>query len=166
MLEESSNTVAAYWSNVLKTIEPTVVQIFHHIEAVFVSATKQIIREFCSPRSCLETIIMIMSTCGVPEFLYARQQELMQSPYYAHTQNMTQDLDRFYKDLMQNDFLTNFKKYCLLLYDVIKAKYYPLIPFGEYCARFLNAGARANSIGILYDGRNDAGAGLIRRGKR
>lgn len=46
MLEESSNTVAAYWSNVLKTIEPTVVQIFHHIEAVFVSATKHVIREF------------------------------------------------------------------------------------------------------------------------
>lgn len=46
MLEESSNTVAAYWSNVLKTIEPTVVQIFHHIEAVFVSATKQVIRTF------------------------------------------------------------------------------------------------------------------------
>lgn len=45
MLEESSNTVAAYWSNVLKTIEPTVVQIFHHIEAVFVSATKHVIRE-------------------------------------------------------------------------------------------------------------------------
>jgi hypothetical protein len=48
MLEESSNTVAAYWSNVLKTIEPTVVQIFHHIEAVFVTATKQVIRKFLS----------------------------------------------------------------------------------------------------------------------
>lgn len=46
MLEESSNTVAAYWGNVLKTIEPTVLQIFHHIEAVFVSATKQVIRKF------------------------------------------------------------------------------------------------------------------------
>lgn len=46
MLEESSNTVAAYWSNVLKTIEPTVVQIFHHIEGVFVSATKHVIREY------------------------------------------------------------------------------------------------------------------------
>jgi len=45
MLEESSNTVAAYWSNVLKTIEPTVVQVFHHVEAVFVSATKQVIRK-------------------------------------------------------------------------------------------------------------------------
>lgn len=45
MLEESSNTVAAYWGNVMKTIEPTVVQIFHHIEAVIVSASKQIIRE-------------------------------------------------------------------------------------------------------------------------
>ncbi|XP_060856834.1 uncharacterized protein LOC132934536 [Metopolophium dirhodum] len=106
MLEESSNTVAAYWSNVLKTIEPTVVQIFHHIEAVFVSATKHVI-----------------------QFLYARQQELMQSPYYAHTQNMTQDLDKFYKDLMQNDLFTNLKKYCTILYDVIKTKYYPLIPF-------------------------------------
>lgn len=66
------------------------------------------------------------------EFLYARQQELMQSPYYAHTQNMTHDLDRFYKDLMQNDFLTNFKKYTVMLYDIVKTKYYPLIPFGEY----------------------------------
>lgn len=45
ILEESSNTVAAYWSNVLKTIEPTVLQIFHHIEAVFVSAFKQVIRK-------------------------------------------------------------------------------------------------------------------------
>jgi len=66
------------------------------------------------------------------EFLYARQQELMQSPYYAHTQNITQDLDRFYKDLMQNDLFTNLKKYCTILYDVIKTKYYPLIPFGKY----------------------------------
>jgi len=60
----------------------------------------------------------------------------MQSPYYAHTQNMTQDLDKFYKDLMQNDFLTNFKKYCLMLYDVIETRYYPLIPFGEYLTGF------------------------------
>ncbi|XP_025406452.1 uncharacterized protein LOC112680523 [Sipha flava] len=106
MLEESSNTVAAYWSNVLKTIEPTVVQIFHHIEAVFVTATKQVI-----------------------QFLYARQQELMLSPYYTQTQNMTQDLDKFYKDLMHNDVLTNLKKYTTMLYDVIKTRYYPLIPF-------------------------------------
>ncbi|VVC30431.1 Hypothetical protein CINCED_3A001550 [Cinara cedri] len=106
MLEESSDTVAAYWGNVLKTIEPTVVQIAHHVEAVFVTATKQVI-----------------------QFLYARQQELMQSPYYAHTQNMTQDLDKFYKDLMQNDFLTNMKKYSGILYELIKSKYYPLIPF-------------------------------------
>jgi len=70
------------------------------------------------------------------EFLYARQQELMQSPYYAHTQNMTQDLDRFYKDLMQNDLFTNLKKYCTILYDVIKTKYYPLIPFGKYSTRY------------------------------
>jgi len=60
----------------------------------------------------------------------------MQSPYYAHTQNMTQDLDRFYKDLMQNDLFTNLKKYCTILYDVIKAKYYPLIPFGKYSTRY------------------------------
>jgi len=72
------------------------------------------------------------------EFLYARQQELMQSPYYAHTQNMTQDLDRFYKDLMQNDLFTNLKKYCTILYDVIKSKYYPLIPFGEYLTILLS----------------------------
>ncbi|XP_050528812.1 uncharacterized protein LOC126898616 isoform X2 [Daktulosphaira vitifoliae] len=108
MLEESSNTVAGYWSNVMKTIEPTVLQIFHHIESVFVSAFQKVI-----------------------QFLYARQQELMQSPYYAQTQNMTQDLDKFYKDLMQNDFLTNLKKYSTMLYNLFKARYYPLIPFAN-----------------------------------
>lgn len=55
----------------------------------------------------------------------------MQSPYYAQTQNMTQDLDKFYKDLMQNDFLTNLKKYSTMLYNLFMARYYPLIPFGE-----------------------------------
>lgn len=55
----------------------------------------------------------------------------MQSPYYAHTQNMTQDLDKVYQDLMHNDFLTNLKKYSSMLFEVIKTRYYPLIPFGK-----------------------------------
>jgi len=75
---------------------------------------------------------LTLLVCGTTEFLYARQQELMQSPYYAHTQNMTQDLDKMYEDLMRNDFFTNFKKYSKMLYDLIETKYYPLIPFGKY----------------------------------
>jgi len=87
----------------------------------------------------MNIIFLLIRIYDTTEFLYARQQELMQSPYYAHTQNMTQDLDKFYKDLMQNDLFTNLKKYCTILYDVIKSKYYPLIPFGEYSTLSLSS---------------------------
>lgn len=55
----------------------------------------------------------------------------MDSPYFNKVSNFTQDLDRLYKDIMQNDAITNIKKYSALLWAFLKDKYFKLVPFSK-----------------------------------
>lgn len=55
----------------------------------------------------------------------------MESPYFNKVSNFTQDLDRLYKNIMQNDLITNVKIYSELLWNFLKDRYFKLVPFSN-----------------------------------
>lgn len=100
--------VTTYWKKMLQNIEPTIVKLAHYVEYTIGSVSKEVFN-----------------------FLYKRTSELTDSPYFNRVSKFAQDLDRLYKDLMKNDALTNIKKYSLIAWEVIKEKYFKLVPFGK-----------------------------------
>ncbi|CAH1394070.1 unnamed protein product [Nezara viridula] len=104
---DTVNIIYNYWTKTLKVIEPTFIQFAHHTETVFWEGSKKIL-----------------------EFLYARQSELLSSPVFMKNKNFTKNLDVFYEDITNNDFLTNLKKYTKMLIDLIREQYFSAVPFG------------------------------------
>lgn len=66
-----------------------------------------------------------------PDFFYKRTNELVESPYFNKVSNLTQDLDKFYKDLVQNDVYTNIKIYSDMMWNFLKDRYFKLVPFSN-----------------------------------
>lgn len=64
-------------------------------------------------------------------FLYNKTQEIAESPYFTKVTNFTQDLDTLYKDFVQNDIITNTKKYGSIVIRFVKEKFFRLVPFGR-----------------------------------
>lgn len=105
---QASISLSQYWSRMLRIIEPTFIQVVHHVETVFWQGSKKFI-----------------------EFLYQRQSAILSSSYFAKDSNFSKDLDKFYKDLTKKDFLTNVKTYTSLVWNNMKTKYFADIPFGN-----------------------------------
>lgn len=63
--------------------------------------------------------------------MYNKTQEIAESPYFTKVSNFTQDLDTLYKDLVQNDIITNTKKYGAIVIRFVKEKFFRLVPFGR-----------------------------------
>lgn len=105
---QASISISQYWSRTLRVIEPTFIQVIHHVETVFWKGSKKFI-----------------------EFLYQRQSAILSSSFFAKDSNFSKDLDKFYKDLTKQDFVTNLKKYASLILNNMKNKYFAEIPFGN-----------------------------------
>ncbi|PSN49824.1 hypothetical protein C0J52_08839 [Blattella germanica] len=96
------------WYNFLQKIEPTFIKFIHYLESVVWKASQEIL-----------------------DFLYERKNDVMESPYFSKIYELSQDLDKFYKDIKKNDLITNIRKYTKILYDFLREKYFSMVPFGN-----------------------------------
>lgn len=102
------NMLSNYWKKMLQNIEPTIIRILHYVETTLWNASKEVF-----------------------DFFYKRTNELVESPYFNKVSNFTQDLDKFYKDIMQNDVHTNIKIYSEMFWNFLKDRYFKLVPFSN-----------------------------------
>lgn len=108
MWKKMTDVITSYWQRMLQNIEPSVIKLAHYAEAM----TWHIGHEVFS-------------------FLYNKTQEIAESPYFTKVTNFTQDLDTLYKDFVQNDIITNTKKYGSIVIRFVKEKFFRLVPFGR-----------------------------------
>ncbi|XP_053620364.1 uncharacterized protein Apoltp [Plodia interpunctella] len=104
----ATTRLSNYWQELLKSIEPLFFKMLHYTESFVVTIWR-----------------------GVMDFFYNRTQELTDSPYFNYVSTFGQEMDKIYKDLMNNDVLTNIKKYSRKLFDNIWAKLEKYIPFKD-----------------------------------
>lgn len=102
------NMLSSYWKKMLQNIEPTIIRMLHYLETTLWDASKEIF-----------------------DFFYKRTNELVESPYFNKVSNFTQDLDKLYKDIMQNDVHTNIRIYSEMLWNFLKDRYFKLVPFSN-----------------------------------
>lgn len=113
--------------------EPTFIEIIHHIDSTFWASTRKLIgtiwylpiRLLCSSK---HRVIFEFLT----DFIYARKDELLNSPYVLRSANFTQKLDAIYKDFSKNDIVTNMKKYIGVIFDAVYEYYFSQIPFRKF----------------------------------
>lgn len=103
-----TETIQSYWERALQNIQPSIMKLINYLENMTWSVSKEIF-----------------------DFLYERTDEFVKSPYFNQFYNITHDFDRLYKDLMENDAITNIRKYSVLTYKFLKEKYFKLVPFGK-----------------------------------
>ncbi|XP_060807756.1 uncharacterized protein LOC106135284 [Amyelois transitella] len=108
----ATTRLSKYWQELLKSIEPLFFKILHYTESFVVTIWH-----------------------GVMDFFYKRTQDLTDSPYFNYVSTFGQEMDKIYKDLMNNDYLTNIKKYSRKLFDVIWGKLEKYIPFKDEIAQ-------------------------------
>ncbi|XP_055713060.1 uncharacterized protein LOC129807664 isoform X2 [Phlebotomus papatasi] len=103
-----TDMLASYWKKILQNIEPSIIKFAHYVEMMMWNVSKEVF-----------------------DFLYKRTNEFAESPYFNKVSNFTQDLDRVYKDFVQNDAITNIKKYSVIMWQFLKDKYFKFVPFGK-----------------------------------
>ncbi|XP_065216942.1 uncharacterized protein Apoltp isoform X2 [Planococcus citri] len=108
VINELISVLTHYWSKILLIFEPTFIEIIHHIDSTFWSSTRKLV-----------------------DFIYARKDDFMNSPYILKSTNLTQKLDSIYKDFSKNDFITNVKKYVGVMFDAVYEYYFSQIPFRD-----------------------------------
>jgi len=74
---------------------------------------------------------LFVSIGFISDFLYERKNDVLESPYFSKIYDFGQDVDKFYKDIMKNDIITNIRKYSNILYSFIREKYFTMVPFGK-----------------------------------
>ncbi|KAH9633240.1 hypothetical protein HF086_017932, partial [Spodoptera exigua] len=104
----ATNRLSKYWHEVLKSIEPLFFKVLHYSESFVFAVGK-----------------------NVMDFFYNRTQELTDSPYFNYVSTFGHEMDRIYKDLMNNDLITNIKKYSKKLFNFVWAKIEKYIPFKD-----------------------------------
>ncbi|CAB3225976.1 unnamed protein product [Arctia plantaginis] len=104
----ATNRLSKYWHELLKSIEPLFFKVLHYTESFVFTVWK-----------------------GVMDFFYNRTQELTDSPYFNYVSTFGHEMDRIYKDLMNNDLITNIKKYSKKLFNVVWSKIEKYIPFKD-----------------------------------
>ncbi|KAG6459272.1 hypothetical protein O3G_MSEX011302, partial [Manduca sexta] len=104
----ASNRMTKYWHELLKSIEPLFFKIVHYSESFVFTIWK-----------------------GVMDFFYNRTQELTDSPYFNYVSTFGHEMDKIYKDLMNNDLITNIKKYSKKLWEAVWNNIEKYIPFKD-----------------------------------
>ncbi|XP_068624199.1 uncharacterized protein Apoltp [Battus philenor] len=104
----ATSRLSVYWHDLLKSIEPLFFKILHYTESFVFTIWK-----------------------GVMDFFYNRTQELTDSPYFNYVSTFGHEMDRIYKDLVNNDLITNIKKYSKKLWNVVWEKVEKYIPFKD-----------------------------------
>ncbi|XP_063238564.1 uncharacterized protein LOC134540049 isoform X2 [Bacillus rossius redtenbacheri] len=110
-----SKALQEHWNTFLETVEPTFIHAIHYLEALAWNASKEI-----------------------TAFLYERKLDIVDSYYYNQFANLTQDIDRIYRDINKNDIITNIRKYSKLIFEFVKEKYFSLVPFGKELEEILS----------------------------
>nr|XP_022900792.1 uncharacterized protein LOC111413892 [Onthophagus taurus] len=100
------------WRRALISVEPTFIKIIHYVEHIVWSAGREFV-----------------------DFLYTRKAEILESEYFNKFAKLTQDLDRFYKDITGDDTLGAIHKYSKVAFDFLKKKYFELVPFAKELER-------------------------------
>ncbi|XP_015173164.1 PREDICTED: uncharacterized protein LOC107064693 [Polistes dominula] len=103
-----SRTISQQWYKFLKNVEPLFIQLLHYLETMVWKVSKEVV-----------------------DFLYNRKNEIISSPYFDRFSNLTQDIDKFYKDIKGNDIITNIEKYSGLVIQFLKERYFAFVPFGK-----------------------------------
>ncbi|KAI5644618.1 von willebrand factor type D domain-containing protein [Phthorimaea operculella] len=96
------------WQEILKSIEPLFYKVLHYTEG-FVAAVGK----------------------NMMDFFMDRTNELTKSKYFNYVAAFGQEMDKIYKDLVNNDLFTNIKKYSTKLWNVLWGKIEKYIPFKE-----------------------------------
>ncbi|XP_013168741.1 PREDICTED: uncharacterized protein LOC106118616 [Papilio xuthus] len=104
----ATNRLSVYWHDLLKSIEPLFFKVLHYTESFVFTVWK-----------------------GLMDFFYNRTQELTDSPYFNYVSTFGHEMDRIYKDLVNNDLITNIKKYSKKLWNVVWEKMEKYIPFKD-----------------------------------
>lgn len=115
MWNRISDTITEYWRRLLHGIQPSVMKIFHYAESVLWNISSEIL-----------------------DFLNKRTNELIESPYYDTISKLTQELDRIYHDIRNNDAFTNIRKYTALAWAFAKEKYFKVVPFSRELQNITN----------------------------
>lgn len=63
--------------------------------------------------------------------MYVRTSEIVESPYLKLFPNFTADIDKFYRDITENDTITFVFKYTKIVVNFLKDKYFSFVPFGR-----------------------------------
>nr|XP_034825791.1 apolipophorins [Maniola hyperantus] len=106
---------AKYWHDLLKSIEPLFFKMLHYTEAFVVTIWQ-----------------------GIMDFFHERTHELTDTPYFNYVSTFGHEMDRIYKDLVNNDIITNIKKYTKKLWNVIWNKVEKYIPFTDEFKQLYN----------------------------
>lgn len=106
--ERMSQSISQQWNHFLLLVEPLFIRFIHYLETVVWKASKEVV-----------------------DFLYDRRNDLIASPYFDRFSNLTQDIDKFYRDIKVNDIVTNVQKYSALTIRFLKDRYFTFVPFGK-----------------------------------
>lgn len=75
---------------------------------------------------------------SLTDFLYQRKNEILESPYFFQFTKLSQDVDRFYRDLTGKNPIASLFKYCKVAWKFLKEKYLTVIPFGKELMDIVN----------------------------
>ncbi|XP_031834655.2 apolipoprotein lipid transfer particle isoform X2 [Nomia melanderi] len=103
-----SQSISQQWNRFLLFIEPLFIRCIHYLETLAWKVSKEVV-----------------------DFLYDRRNDLISSPYFDRFTNLTQDVDKFYRDIKSNDIVTNVQKYTGLVIQFLKDRYVMFVPFGK-----------------------------------
>ncbi|KZC12617.1 Vitellogenin, partial [Dufourea novaeangliae] len=103
-----SQSISQQWNRFLLLVEPLFIRCIHYLETVAWKASKEVL-----------------------DFLYDRRNDLIASPYFDKLTNLTQDIDKIYRDIKANDIVTNVQKYSGLVMQFLKERYFTFVPFGK-----------------------------------
>lgn len=110
-----SDMLMTYWRGMLERIQPMVMRFVHYAEALLWNISSEIF-----------------------EFLHKHTNDLVKSPYFDTVSEFMRDLDTVYRDIQDNDALTNIKKYSALCIGFLREKYFKVVPFGKELQKLMN----------------------------
>ncbi|XP_041972420.1 uncharacterized protein LOC121728328 [Aricia agestis] len=111
----ATTRLSKYWHDLLKSIEPLFFKVVHYTEGFVVTIWK-----------------------GVMDFFHERTAELTDTPYFNYVSTFGHEMDRIYKDLVNNDIITNIKKYSKKLWNVVWGKIEKYLPFTDEFMQLYN----------------------------
>ncbi|XP_045507000.1 apolipophorins [Colias croceus] len=111
----ATTRLSKYWHELLKSIEPLFFKMLHYTEAFVVAIWREVM-----------------------DFFHERTHELTDTPYFNYVSTFGHEMDKIYRDLINNDIITNIKKYSKKLWNVIWSKLEKYIPFTEEFKQLYN----------------------------